>query len=751
LRTNFVTTSIRPFKKIFVVQPDDVAAFDVIRKTLSDEIDQICNLILPLDDIFQLESTREFIRRCDPDILFNLTDEDDAALEERFQVKTVKPDSEVWRLSRFGTNLMSFMAAPTWANKFGATVPTSVFATNRLLSTPESLFSSVNFGYVPDVETLHLGGSIFADVSIVDAPGISELCKDLFNHDKKYCHLTTHIGFGGGGGSSVFEIDYNRERHFQDGVSVFVGRSTNLAFLYYFWNSRAYNPFSNMVWIPAELLNEFQRVISSQENLRFYVADADSRADVEATFDSPSITIVQRYYFSGTKTRWQCFDHSQSIQISGDTCYLQHPREKTFADLGIGAFVIEVQGIQECMYPVRASFWYLYHPKVGHWQLFQERFKRISRRGLAAYFLDISFDNAPIGVEFPLPSYSEVMRHMFLNRGLEIRETPKSRLLSQLVNLLGGLANAGQICKKHVFDLIYSSSPAVKTEVALRKLFPGASGDDHDSRVEAVSRAVENGTIEVSAVFATADDLYSKAKTSDKSLNKAEFFSTLQTLYDNRVFLRGKNFDCPLCASNVWLPLERLSNSNYCPDCGNSINIPVGANGAVDKDKYRLNQLLVRAIDQGQLSTLLLLNLLGRQEFRVFDYMTNVEIIRQGSVVSDADILFRMEKKLGMAECKSARSFPTEQIDAMVDVIRTLGLDFGIFSCLLSADSPDLAASVEYIRAKDLAFPILIVTKEALFSPSQVKLYRYLELSSAERFPVGPVVVKPKLRAPNGN
>lgn len=731
---------------MFVVKPDDFAAFAMIQEALADEVDQICNLILPVDEIFQLESTREFVSRYDPDILFNLTDENDLELEERFQVKTVKPDSDVWRLSRFGTNLMSFSAAPTWSSKFGAAFPTSVFATNRLSDTPESLFASVNFGYVSDVEELHLKASIFKDVSITDAPDLAELSKNMFDHERKYCHLTTHIGFGGGGGSSVWEVDYNPERHFQEGVSVFVGSSKDLAFLYYFWNSRAYNPFSNLVWVPRELLNDLCGVISFQDNLKFYVANDDSKDQIEKIFKEPSITVVESYYFSGMKTRWQCFDHSQSIQISGDTCYLQHPLEKTFSDIGIGAFVIEVQGLQECAYPVRSCFWDLYHPKLGHWELFQERFKRISRRGLAAYTINISFDNAPIDVEFPLPSYSRVMRHMFLSKGIEIQETPKSRLLSQLVNLFGGLQNTGEICKRHVFDLVYSCSPAVKTEVALKKLFPHAKGDEHDSRVEAVSRAVESGTVEVSAVFATADDLYSKSKSADKSLKKADFFSTLQTLYDNRVFLRGKNFDCPLCASNVWLPLERLSDSNYCPDCGNSINIPVHTKGAVDKDKYRLNQLLVRAVDQGQLSTLLLLNLLEKQEMRIFDFISNVEMLRDGKVFSDADILCRFGKKLGIAECKSSRSFPREQIDSMVDVIRSLNLDFGIFSSLLPADSVDLAESMEYIRMKNLDFPILIVTNEALFSPSDVKLYRYLELSSAGRFPVGPVVVQPMPR-----
>jgi hypothetical protein len=83
----------------------------------------------------------------------------------------------------------------------------------------------------------------------------------------------------------------------------------------------------------------------------------------------------------------------------------------------------------------------------------------------------------------------------------------------------------------------------------------------------------------------------------------------------------------------------------------------------------------------------------------------------------------------------------------MVDVIRSLNLDFGVFSCLLPADSADLVESMEYIHKKDLDFPILIITNEALFSPSEVKLYRYLEMSSAGRFPVGPVLVKPSPRS----
>jgi len=746
VRTTFVTTRIRPFKKIFVVKPDDIGAFKKIISSISDEVDQIFNLIIPVDQLFYLDSTKEFVSRCDPDILFNLTEESDAELEEHFQVKTVKPDSDVWRLSKFGTTLMSFTTPPIWASKFGATAPSSVFASKELLNTPESLLLGVNFGCVTDAEELHLDTSIFKDISISDTSELPELDKDIFDHEKKFCHLTTHIGFGGGGGSSVWEIDYNREQYLQKGVSVFSGSSANLAFLYYFWNSRAYNPFSNLVWIPAELLGKFRDSISAQKYVTFYVAENDSGSLVKELFDTPHIVVVDRYHFSGAKTRWQCFDHSQTVQVSGDNCYVQHPAEKTFSDIGIGAFVIEVQGIPECTYPVKASFWDLYHPKGRDWQLFQERFKRISRNGLAAYSLSINFDNSPVGIEFPLPSFRQVMEHLFKSKNIDLHDTPKSRLLSQLVNLIGGLENADEICKKHIFELIYSSSPTVKTEVALKKLFPDLKGADQDSKVEAVSKAVEKGTVELSVIFATADDLYNKAKQADHSLKKTSFFSTVQTLYDRRVFLRGKHFDCPMCASKVWLALETLSSSNYCPDCGNLINIPVHTNGAVDKDKYRLNQLLVRAIDQGQLSTLLLLNVLSKQSFRDFNFIANVEMLREGEVFSDADVLFRIGRKLGIAECKSARNFPTEQIDSMVEVIENLKLDFGLFSCLLSADSVDLAESIEYIRSKNLKFPILIITRDVLFSPTKVKLYRYLEVSNSEKFLAGPVIVTPDER-----
>ena len=743
MRTTFVTTSIRPFKKIFIVKPDDTTAFETICIALAGEIDQICNLIIPLDPFFYLDSTKEFVMRYDPDILFNLTDESDAELEERFQVKTVRPDSDNWKMAKFGTPLMEFSAIPIWSGRFGATFSTSVYATNQLLNTPESLLHSVNFGYVSDVEELYLQDTIFNDISINDTTEIQDLGESIFDHEKKFCHLTTHIGFGEGGGSSVWEIDYNRDCYFQKGISIFIGSSSNLPFLYYFWNSRAYNPRSNLVWIPTELLNNLRDAISAQENVRFYVGDNSAKNLIEELFEGSSVVIVERYYFSGAKTRWQCFDHSQTAQISGDICYVQHPVEKTFFGIGIGTFVIEVQGISECLYPVRATFWELYHPKTRDCQIFQDRFKRIGRRGLAACSINLSFDNSPIWVEFPLPSFWQVMSHLFTSKNIEIRETPKSRLLLQLVNLIGGLENADEICQKHIFDLLCSSSPTVRTEASIKKLFPNQKADDHESRVETVSRAVEDGTVEVAAVFATADDLFTKAKETNTSLKKPDFLATLQTIYDRRVFLRGKHFDCPMCASKVWFPLERLSSFNYCHDCGNLINLPVHINGTTaDKDKYRLNQLLVRAIDQGQLSTLLLLNLLKKQAFRVFDYATNVEMLRGENVFSDADILFRIGKKLGIAECKSSRNFSEEQVDSMIEVVKQLNFDFGIFSCLLSASCPELAESVKYIRSKNLDFPILIITQEVLFSSEKVKLYRYLEVLITEKFRTGPVVIK---------
>lgn len=747
MKTAFITTRIRPFKKIFVVKSDDIAAFQTIYTAIADEVDQIYNLIIPIDDLFYLDSTKEFISRFDPDILFNFSDENDRTIEDRFQVKTVKPDPDVWRLGRFGTNLMSFSVPPIWSRRLGASAPTSVFASKYLTNTPESLLQSVNFGYVPDIEELNLEASIFNDVSIDYICELEDVNSSIFDHEKKFCHLTTHIGFGDGGGTSIWEIDYNRPRHFDKGTSVFVGGSSNLSFLYYFWNSRAYHSFSNMVWIPLELLEGFRDIIAAQSDLKFYVADDDTKVVIENLFESASTLIVDRYYFSGAKTRWKCFNHSQTIQVSDDIGYVQHPIEKTFSDIGICGFVIEVQGFEEFVYPVRSTFWDLFNPKTGHWQLFQQRFKRIGIRGLANYSLNVSFDNAPMGVEFPLPSFKQVMHHLFLSKDIEIQETPKTRLLSEFINLIGGLDNAGEVCQKHIFDLLYLSSPTIKTEAALKKLFPNSNGSDHDSKVEAVNKAVENGTVEVSTIFATADDLYNKAKITDQALKKAAFFATLQKLYDSRLFLRGKSFDCPMCASKVWLPLERLSASNYCPDCGNVVTIPVHTNGSVDKDKYRLNQLVVRAVDQGQLSTLLLLNLLKKQSFRIFDFIANVEILRKGTVFSDADILFRWGKNIGIAECKSSRSFSENQINSMVDIIKTFDLNFGLFSCLLSSDSPELVESIEFIRRKNLDFPILIITKEVLFSSQEIKLHRYLEVSSDERFRSGPVVVVPNNRA----
>lgn len=58
----------------------------------------------------------------------------------------------------------------------------------------------------------------------------------------------------------------------------------------------------------------------------------------------------------------------------------------------------------------------------------------------------------------------------------------------------------------------------------------------------------------------------------------------------------------------LWFPLDSFQRTNHCVECGNELNIPIFIDGVIQSDHYKLNQLVARAIDQGQLSALLLIN-----------------------------------------------------------------------------------------------------------------------------------------------
>jgi hypothetical protein len=333
------------------------------------------------------------------------------------------------------------------------------------------------------------------------------------------------------------------------------------------------------------------------------------------------------------------------------------------------------------------------------------------------------------------------MQHLFEDVGYTIQKTSKGSILEQTINLFGGIGELNIIANKDVFNLLVALTPKIRMEKVVKKLLsqPGNKIDSGDV-LQIIAEIRDNGAINFPSIILTAEDIVAKTTLSGKQ--KKSLFPIIEKLYNQRIFLRGKYFECQFCKSKVWLQIDEINRVNYCVECSNIINIPVFLSDKQDSDYFRLNHLIVRAVDQGQLSTILLLNLFYEQKYRAFNYQSNLEIYKDGKLITDIDLLIKIGKKIGIVECKSNRGISEKQVDELIAVALSLQCDFIAFSSLVDHQSQEIIDLSEIITSKSLAIPAFIFTNEVLFNPKPNLIRKYFELLQNEEFISGPIIVK---------
>lgn len=745
MRTEYIVSKVRPIKKMFIIEHKDYDAFEKLFIEIQDEIDIIQNLIFVNDEELWTKPVKEFVKRSDPDIILNLSTQDDDKLSMHFGIFSVKPINDHFKIGRFGTNLSSFTRVPPILERFGPNIKDqviNVLSASTLQNTPESLMACINYGIFQKETKDLLPLTIFKKLKATFLTKNEDLIKFVFD-DKRFIHLTNEIGSlaGTGQGSSIYEINYNEEGVFKRNKKYFfISEKNDFKSICYFWNIRSYYSHYDIAWFPVEFLKDISSSIDT--NSIFVCFNKDVDAKIKENFNNAEIIQPERLHFSGRNERWEFFKHTQTITITDNEAIILHPSEKSFSDIGsIDAFVLETRGLREYLYPKRRNTGKLFFPKHHDQFLFENHFQRISELGMATYVLKVSLMRSEdISQLIILPTFNEIINHFFEDAGYTIKTTPKTSILEQTVNLLGSLNDLNIISMRHVFNLLVSLTPKVRTEKIVQKLLAGA-GDKITSEniLEIIAEIREKGAINFPSVTMTIEEIVSR--TSISSTEKKKFFPILQKLYDQRVFLRGKFFSCPSCGSNLWIQIEEISRMNFCVECNNTINIPIHSNDKQNSDHFRLNQLIVRAVDQGQLSTLLLLNVFVRQKYRAFDYMSNVEILKDNILLTDIDLLIKIGKKIGIAECKSTSGFTEKQVDELIQIALTMQCDFIAFSSLIDSDSQELKDLVDNLNKKAIEIPAFIFTNQSLFNPRSDMIQKHFELSHKNEFSKGPIII----------
>ncbi|KTD05814.1 hypothetical protein Lgra_2591 [Legionella gratiana] len=734
MKMELITSKIRPIRKLFIIDTDSTLHFETIVEELSDEIDGFKNIFLLNDKEIWSSINIEFVKRHDPDFIINFSNLEDALIKDHFEIETVNAKTDNFKLSKYGTKIRTFTTKPFLLNKSDEFLPKEIFYSSQLGWEPLSLMASINFGYKKDKEDLDLSCSIFKDINLKPIQNLSDIRKQLLKKNNKFCLITNHLDITTGS-SSIYHENFNKEGYFKQGIHIFVSNERDLQSLIYFWNTRATYSHDDLIWIPIELLSDFSSIIKKSYKI-IYITE-EIRDSIQKIIGEKKSTTdlfkLNRLYFNERISRWKSFEHETYITKSDNTFLVNHPSFKSFSDIGMNSpCIIEVRGWWNL--PKRYCLGSIFSHHGEKEGFYNHEYMRVSQNILSIATFPFNPFSSNIYTEFYDITFEQVANKIFQDSKLIFKKTDKSYLLKQLINTLEGIGNIKLICNQEIHNLIKKLSPIKRVEQAIKKSLEhdkSKSTDiqkDLDQMNSIIGNMEENRIIERTPTIKTIDQLLS-LKSAEST--KEKFFQTLTSLYKNKILLRGKYFSCSHCSGMIWLPLEGIKRKNYCPDCDMPVSIPINANNQTDY--FKLNNLVVRAFDQGQVSTLLLMNYINEISCPNNEFLSNIlvfdELAHTTQELTDIDLFIKVGSKIGIAECKSNMAFQSEQIKSLITIGNQLKVDFVFFSSFLKKGCEELSRLVEQLKTLEFNYPAFILSQEEIFNPSEI-LMKYFEISS---------------------
>lgn len=206
-----------------------------------------------------------------------------------------------------------------------------------------------------------------------------------------------------------------------------------------------------------------------------------------------------------------------------------------------------------------------------------------------------------------LPTAEELFVSLLERKGYRSSTTDKCRYITGISNLLGGYPEADILRDGGVLQLL-----------------------------ECMCRSGAH----------TADQMKQVLKPGQSATDVSEL---AQDLARDGVFLRGYTIQCPACDLTQWYPVLALSETMACAGCLSTIQPPPEA-----PFSYKLNELMVRGIQQGAIPVLLTILALSTLARRSFLHTPGIEV-RRGGIRTDIDLLASCDGELLMAECKDLR------------------------------------------------------------------------------------------------
>jgi hypothetical protein len=210
------------------------------------------------------------------------------------------------------------------------------------------------------------------------------------------------------------------------------------------------------------------------------------------------------------------------------------------------------------------------------------------------------------------------------------------------------------------------------------------------------------------------------------------------------VLLRGKSFRCPQCEGELWFAFENIGTENKCYRCDHVVTIPTYRNNRALTDSFRVNELVASAVDQGVLPVLLTLHFLNSQKFIAPKYLYNCEFEVDGKpqLKGEADLIFTLGRKVGLAEVKADRGFDLTQVNKLVELGTQVDVDVLVFSTLKPRASDEVQSLYAHLARQQLPCLALILSEEVLFPKGEsASITKLFEVRPDNTLLKGPLVV----------
>jgi hypothetical protein len=697
-----IVTKIRTIKKVFIIDEGDIKTFVEIIKFATPEIDGIFNLIFTSTQVFTAEIC-ELIKQNSPDVIINYSSISDNEFPH-FKKKVINiKDGRLYFLKTdfyyWNQRAIDSLSSMIDLKKL------EIFYNSKDELNNDSIIDVLNYGifnFTDDYNEMY-SISIFKNCNLYD---INK--NDPNDTENSISILGLSTLFSSSSYSMNNKTNPNNYFARDDKKVIILGDSNNLESILYFWNERALYFSNNIAFITSEnqikqsTLDEFQYVV----NFR----DEESLSELQKCNDK-IIELEKKYYFDGRHRDWENFSHYSYARKNVDSIEINHPVEKSFANFGVQNVMLEISGVNECFLPIHHKYSELFKKGFSNFQEYS--FTSNCENSISIYknYFNIDFSHSNLYALIHHPSKMDILATFQDINNIKLEETKKTKLFNNLYNSIKDKEIVKLLRNRSYFDLLVSMSPKRMSTIIdkIRTLSP-------DAEVDQIKSYLENVVTLKSDVICTFNDLKSKFSGDKKIL-----LNNIEKLIHNNVLIQGKKFSCPICDSLLWYSTDNIKNNLNCYCCNNQIRLPIVDKGVVIPDSVKLNEIFIESIDQGQLTMLLVNEILNDQNLRNKKLYYNYNIFQNDELLTDIDILAILNSLVGFIEVKSNRKFDISQSIKLIETASRLEVDFLIFASLYPSNHESISSFVTEIKDYDDK-SIIILTGDTLFSEKKINI-----------------------------